>query len=286
MKKLVMLAVVIIAFGLCERTSQAFIGISQEVENPDVAKKIEKYLASNFGIRGYETSWYYNIIGVSVRGNTVSVKTNLASDESKASNICGAVSGFVFSNENRYLGLTNVQIYGKDGQVLINRRGLGERCAVAPAATKDYVTPKVDVEYDRFKDVTVVSVAPVFVINPNPTGLQFGLMSGYKGSTPITPKTVIGVFMSASPSEYEKYKISRGVIFLADGERLNSGTATHALDYRNGFYIEAMLVDIPFEVLQKINGAKNVEVQIGSTEFVVSPVLQDAMREFVRKLAP
>jgi len=281
-----MLAVVIVAFGICERAGQAFIGISQEAENPDLAKRIEKYLANNFGMRGYETSWYYNIIGVSVRGNTVSVKTNLASDESKASNICGAVSGFVFSNENRYLGLTNVQIYGKDGQVLINRRGLGERCAAAPAVTKDYVTPKVDVEYDRFKDVTVVSISPVFVISPNPTGLQFGLMSGYKGRTPITPKTVIGVFMSASPSEYEKYKISRGVIILADGERINLGTATHALDYRNGFYIEAMLVDIPFEVLQKINRARSVEVQIGSTEFVVSPVLQDAMREFAGKLAP
>ncbi|HEV3469089.1 MAG TPA: hypothetical protein VG148_07190 [Pyrinomonadaceae bacterium] len=281
-----MLAVVIIAFGICQRTGQAFTGISQETDNPEVAKRIEKYLASNFGMRGYETSWYYNIIGVSVRGNTVSVKTTLAPDESKASNICGAVSGFAFSNENRYLGLTNVQVYGKDGQLLINRRGLGERCAAAPTVIKDYVTPKVDVEYDRFKDVTVVSISPVFVINPNPTGLQFGLMSGYKGKIPVTPKSVVGVFMSASPSEYEKYKISRGVIFLSDGERINLGTATHALDYRSGFFIEAMLIDIPFETLQKINRAKTVEVQIGSTEFVVPSVLQDAMREFAGKLAP
>ena len=285
MKKLVMLAVVIIAFGVCAPTGRAFIGIPQETENPEVAKRIVKYLADNFGVRGYETSWYYNILGVSVRGNTVSVRTNLDSDEDKASKICGSVSGFVFSNENRYLGLTNVQIYGKDGQVLINRRGLGERCA-APAVTKDYVTPKVDVEYDRFKDVTVVSISPIFVINPNPTGLQFGLMSGYKGRIPVTPKSVIGVFMSASPSEYEKYKISRGVIFLVDGERINLGTATHAPDYRNGFFIEAMLIEVPFETLQKINRAKTVEVQIGSTEFVVPSVLQDAIRVFAGKLAP
>lgn len=111
-------------------------------------------------------------------------------------------------------------------------------------------------------------------------------MSGYGGKIPVMPKSVVGVFMSASPPEYEKYKISRGVIFLADGERINLVTATHVLDYRSGFFIEAMLVDIPFETLQKINRAETAEVQIGSTEFVVPLVLQDVMREFAGRLAP
>jgi hypothetical protein len=123
-------------------------------------------------------------------------------------------------------------------------------------------------EYDKFKDVTRISISPVFVIKPNPTGFQFGLMGGYKGKIPIVPKTVLGIFYSVSVSEYRKYEISRSVIFLADGERIDLGTATHAVDFRNGFYIEAMLIDIPFETLQKISRAKNVEAQIGSTEFV------------------
>jgi len=112
------------------------------------------------------------------------------------------------------------------------------------------------------------------------------LSGGYKGKDPIVPKTVLGIFYSVSESEYRKYDISRSVIFLADGERIKLGTATHALDYRNGFYIEVMLIDIPFETLQKISRAKNVEAQIGSTEFVVSSTYLEAMREYARKFAP
>jgi len=142
------------------------------------------------------------------------------------------------------------------------------------------------VEYDKFKDVTQVSISPVFVIKPNPTGFQFGLMGGYKGKVPIVPKTILGIFYSVSSSEFRNYEITRSVIFLADNERINLGTATHALDYRNGFYIEVMLIDIPFETLQKIGRAKIVEAQVGGTEFVVSPAYLEAMREYARKLTP
>ncbi len=100
-----------------------------EAENPAVAREIEKYLADDFGMPGYQTSWYRNIIGVSVRGSTVDVVTNLAAKGQQAENICGAVSGFVFSNQNRPLGLNNVRVIGQNGQVLINRRGVSERCA-------------------------------------------------------------------------------------------------------------------------------------------------------------
>lgn len=102
--------------------------IGSSAKNSTVAKEIEKNLADNFGMSGYETSWYRNIIGVSVRGNIVEVRTNLSSKNEKADNICGAVSGFVFSNENRSYGLNNVKVLGENGQILINRRGVNERC--------------------------------------------------------------------------------------------------------------------------------------------------------------
>ena len=96
-------------------------------ENPAVARKIETYL-TDFGMPGTETSWYKNITGVSVRGNTVHVRTNLFSSSRKVSDICAAVSGYVFSNHNRSDGLDNVQVLGQNGQVLVNRRGVGGRC--------------------------------------------------------------------------------------------------------------------------------------------------------------
>lgn len=157
--------------------------------------------------------------------------------------------------------------------------------STAPLA-QDFITPKVEVQYDKFKDLTQVIISPVFVIKPNPTGFQFGLMGGYKGKVPVVPKTILGIFYSVSSSEFRKYEISRSVIFLADNERINLGTATHALDYRNGFYIEIMLIDIPFETLQKISRAKNVEAQVGGTEFVVSSAYLEVMREYARELTP
>ena len=99
-----------------------------EPESPAAAKAIQDYL-TDFGVPGTETSWYNNIIGVSVRGNTVEVRTNLASNNQKAGDICAAVSGFVFSNQNRSYGLSNVQVLGQSGQIFINRRGVSARCS-------------------------------------------------------------------------------------------------------------------------------------------------------------
>ena len=62
--------------------------------------------------------------------------------------------------------------------------------------------------------------------------------------------------------------------------------ATKPAKLRDGFYIEVMLIDIPFETLQKISRAKTVEAQVGGTEFVVSSTYLEAMREYAKKFAP
>jgi hypothetical protein len=129
MKSFVLIVMVVVAVSALECFSQPIVSVQEESERPEVAKKIQHYLADNFGMKGYKTSWYDNILRLSVRGATVIVKTNLSLKEEKAGRICGAVSGFVFSNENRSLGLENVQVYSSDGQILINRRGLGESCS-------------------------------------------------------------------------------------------------------------------------------------------------------------
>jgi hypothetical protein len=148
----------------------------------------------------------------------------------------------------------------------------------------NYDTPEVKSEYDKFKDVTIVSLPPFFVIKPRPKGLQFGMMSGYKGNAPVTPKSILWIFFSPSPTESQTYAISHGVIVLADGERFNLGDTTHKLTYNEGFFIEAMLLDVPFKTLVKISKAKSVEIQIGSTDFAASPQLLMAMREFASRL--
>lgn len=93
------------------------------------AKAIQKYLADNFGMPGYKTSWYDSIKGIMVQGNTVIAQTNLAAAGVTASGVCSAVSGYVFSNENRGLGLENVEVRGTKGTALIKRLGVWGKCS-------------------------------------------------------------------------------------------------------------------------------------------------------------
>lgn len=128
---IVALVSIFVFFGCADTNSSSETPTRTETqtENPAAARQIKTYLDENFGIPGYKTSWYDNIVGIAVSGNTVSVKTNLPSKSEKAKDICGGVSSFVFSNENRSLGLNIVQVLSQSGSILINRRGIGEQCS-------------------------------------------------------------------------------------------------------------------------------------------------------------
>jgi hypothetical protein len=93
------------------------------------AKMLHKYLSDNFGVLGYKKTWYDNIKGGIVQGNTVIAETNLTGVNAKASSICSGVSGYVLSNENSGLGLQNVEVRGPKGAVLIKKTGLRGKCS-------------------------------------------------------------------------------------------------------------------------------------------------------------
>ena len=89
---------------------------------------IRQYLADIFGVPDFKTSWYDNIIGVEVRDDTVGIKTNLSSGDEKLINLCGVVSGFVYSHLNAQLGIRKVKILGSSGEILVFRRGVLDDC--------------------------------------------------------------------------------------------------------------------------------------------------------------
>jgi hypothetical protein len=102
---------------------------AQGPDNPAQAQAIQKHLTDNFGSSGLTTSWFPHIGAVSVKGNTVIVQTDLPSAAEAARGICSGTSSYVFSNENSSAGLENVQVLGANGEVLINRRGIGDSCS-------------------------------------------------------------------------------------------------------------------------------------------------------------
>jgi hypothetical protein len=103
-----------------------------ETENRQLSEAISKYMKENFGHAGMETSWYSNIVSITVQGRTVAVSTKISRQgkvkKEAAMGICGAVSGYVFSNGNRDLGIEHIQILGIDRGVVVRRRGLTDRC--------------------------------------------------------------------------------------------------------------------------------------------------------------
>lgn len=102
-----------------------------ELERRLLCKEAQRALSNelerNFGMPGYQTSWYGQILRVDVVDKTAIAKTRLSHRNAQASSICSAVSGFIFSRDNRRFELENVRVDGTDG-VLIHRIGIASRC--------------------------------------------------------------------------------------------------------------------------------------------------------------
>ena len=119
------LLVVLFAVSLWSCTSQPKEPTTADIKN---AADLNKYLTENFGMKGYETSWYPAIQGVSVRGGDITIRTSSFAPQTHSS-ICMGVSGFAFSNPESYRGLDRVVILDSNGQESIVRNGLSGSCS-------------------------------------------------------------------------------------------------------------------------------------------------------------
>lgn len=87
-------------------------------------------LLENFGTPG-DASWYPSIKTVTIEGPTLVMGTDLAPGSSMASDICSAVSNYVFAN-TADPSLTAVEVRGAGGQILVRRTSVGDACPSYP----------------------------------------------------------------------------------------------------------------------------------------------------------
>lgn len=87
-------------------------------------KEIRTYLRENFGMPGYETTWYKAIKSVRIDADTVVAQV---SPTNHASNVCGGISGFVY-DRTRSHQLRAVRIEDSKNQVIIHRRSVADPC--------------------------------------------------------------------------------------------------------------------------------------------------------------
>jgi hypothetical protein len=116
--------------------SNFFITFTHEIRLAETSSKsdeprseaIRKYLADIFGVPDLKAAWYDNIFDVKVSGDSVTIKTNLSSGDEKLINLCGVVSGFIYSHLNVQLTIRKVKIIGSSGEILVFRRSVLDDC--------------------------------------------------------------------------------------------------------------------------------------------------------------
>jgi len=129
----ILILVLVIAFLALRRTAvppeSAATATRETSGAATAATAIRQYVENNYGVPGYQTSWYPQIRGITVRNRTVVVTTDLSGRGPAATSICGAVSGFVFANGNEHYGLENVEVVGQSDKTLLVRRGIAGKCS-------------------------------------------------------------------------------------------------------------------------------------------------------------
>lgn len=130
-------------------------------------------------------------------------------------------------------------------------------------------------EYDKFKDLTLVSSDFMRVSGSNWNGgqLDLSVQFTYPGRVATPPRGVLLYFWSAT-SDWRFTELP-ALRAIADQERLDLGTATEIerqvhMDPSSVSVREYVSVVIPLTLFQKLARAGSVEMQLGNIEFRLS----------------
>jgi len=159
-----------------------------------------------------------------------------------------------------------------------------------PAKFKLKHKSRISSSYDKFKDQTIVRVGPYVLTGTMDyvmTSSQFFMMGaftfeGQKLDNPVGNATI--AFLSKSKDW--KFLKDRSLYALADGERLDLGTAEHDSDVRLGGLSESLAVSVPYDTFVKIANGTNVEMKLGTKEFKLKDEHLEGFRDLASRMVP
>lgn len=140
---------------------------------------------------------------------------------------------------------------------------------------------QVETKYDKFRDQTKVSV-DCKVYYKGPFGLFLTVEGSYPQHSPSPPETVqLGL---TAMSAKEKYKKSRRLIVLADGQRFDLGELGKDVEEVEEILIfEKMMTTVPFRTVLQMANSQSVEMQLNEIEFKVPSEALEALRDFTSR---
>jgi len=152
---------------------------------------------------------------------------------------------------------------------------------VAWLCTQLPAVAEVQVQYDRFKQKTVVAIGPKF----GETHPTLYVLSAFDGES-LSKRPDVVAFMFSAKSESWQYLDCHTTSLLVDGKPLPLETEHDGSVMSGGDVIEYIKSMITFEKFQQIASAKKVEVQICNTEFSLSDEDMNDLKQFVNLITP
>lgn len=142
----------------------------------------------------------------------------------------------------------------------------------------------VQVEYDRFKDKTFVTMTPVQLTDYSSwMRLTVGAEFSSPGNAVKRPETVTFKFIASALSS-NPFADEKGVYLLIDGKPYPLGDLSlekeSPRDYESRYSLQ-----VPFEVIEKIASSKLTEIRISSGETILDEKVKGPFRRLV-ELAP
>lgn len=143
---------------------------------------------------------------------------------------------------------------------------------------------KVETKYDKFRDQTRVSL-DCKVYYKGPFALFLDVEGIYPKQSPSPPETVrFGLTALTATTDKEKYKKSRHLIVLADGQRFDLGELDRDVDEEEEILrFEKMMTTVAFGTILQIANSQSVEMQLNELEFKVPSEAIEALRDFASR---
>ena len=142
-------------------------------------------------------------------------------------------------------------------------------CAGSKLANR-FASKEIQVDYDRFKDVTTLQTFPPIEIDTGfLTDLELTAFFKCSGQRILRPER-LGLGFSSSSQNGFRYGQSSELIFIADGHRISLGTVLYSGSrdpVLTTIVNEVMAVEISVADFERLAKASTVEARLGSTEF-------------------
>jgi hypothetical protein len=154
-----------------------------------------------------------------------------------------------------------------------------------PAPLPDKHRGEISVEYDRFKDHTVVHLKGIKI--PGTMRMDdldvssFYIMDGKS----VKPPSIAVLIIRSSNKDWE-YLRCHDLSILADDERVNIGEADHSGSVGSGYVLESVSTMMPVTSLLQIARAAKVEAQLCTTRFKLGYAELLAFRDFANRMRP